>query len=452
MTFDVYSLIIDNTPTGPLAATPDHRRLYEIRCPVHGFIEVNHWEREVINHPTFQRLRRIRQLGWTEYVYPGATHTRFEHSLGVMHIATRVYDAVAQRSRPFLESCLQYDPNGVGIGRDRQLVRFAALLHDVGHAPFSHVSEELMPIRPASVKKYRHEDYSASIVRQCLREVIEGHPFNDNVGLTAEEIASLIDGTTEARRAIFWRELVDGQMDADRMDYLLRDSTHLGVQYGRFDLDRIISTIVGTTVGEEERTDHRLAVDESGLHAAIGLVLARYYMFTQVYFHKTRVAYDTHLREAIADMLPAGVFPPPRGEDLEEYIKWDDWAVLGKLAGGRGGTHGERLRTRSHYREITHTSESPKIDELIIVDRIKSELGDLVVDEVLSKKSWYKTGETDIPIITDSPSAVVKPLSTFSPVIEQLKRAPHRQVRLYALPEYVGKARSVARNILESKP
>ena len=424
---------------------PDPRRLYEFRCPVHGFIEVNHWEREVINHPAFQRLRRIRQLGWTEYVYPGGTHTRFEHSLGVMHVATRVYEAVTQRSRAFLESNLQY--NQVGIGRDRQLVRFAALLHDVGHAPFSHASEELMPARPDSSKKYRHEDYSAAIVRECLKEVIEGHSFNDNVGLTAEEIASLIDGTTAARRAIFWRELVDGQMDADRMDYLLRDSIHLGVQYGRFDLDRIVSTICVTAGGEEERTDPRLAVAEGGLHAAIGLVLARYYMFTQVYFHKTRVAYDTHLREALSNMLPGGVFPSPLADDLNKYMEWDDWLVLGKLAAGSGGPHGDRLRNRSHYREIMHTNESPELTELKRLDRIKTELGQLVVAEVLSAKSWYKTGEPDIPIITNSPDLTVTPLSTLSPVIEQLKLAPHRQVRLYAVPERITEARSAVKAI-----
>lgn len=424
--------------------SPQPRRLYEFRCPVHGFIEVNHWERAVIDHSAFQRLRRIRQLGWTEYVYPGSNHTRFEHSLGVMHIATRVYDAVARRSRLFLESRLQYDDTG--IARDRQLVRFAALLHDVGHAPFSHASEELMPCRPGG-DKYRHEDYSAAIVRECLKDVIEEHPFNENVRLTAEEIASLIDGTTAARRALFWRELLDGQMDADRMDYLLRDSMHLGVQYGRFDLDRIVSTILVSTNSEENGGGYRLAVTEGGVHAAVSLVLARYYMFTQVYFHKTRVAYDIHLQEAMSDILPNGILPAPEGS-LDEYRAWDDWRVLGELAVGGGGHHGRRLRERSHYREIAHTSESPELEELRTFDEIKSIVGPLIASEVLSAKSWYKTGELDIPIVTNSPAGTVKPLSTLSPVIERLKGAPHRQVRLYASQENVAQARSQAREIL----
>src|SRR5258708_5085238 len=103
---------------------------YEIRCPVHGFIRLNDWEMEIITQMPFQRLRRIRQLAWTDYVYPGAMHSRFEHSLGVMHTATLLYDAIVRNSREVLEAELAYDE--AGFRRYRQLVRLAALLHDVG--------------------------------------------------------------------------------------------------------------------------------------------------------------------------------------------------------------------------------------------------------------------------------------------------------------------------------
>ena len=116
---------------------------YEFRDPVHGFIQVNDWERDVINHSAFQRLRRIKQLAWTDMVYPGATHTRFEHSLGVMHVATQLFDALTRR-QPELFKELDYETTG----KPRQLVRLAALLHDIGHAPFSHAAEELFPINP----------------------------------------------------------------------------------------------------------------------------------------------------------------------------------------------------------------------------------------------------------------------------------------------------------------
>ena len=123
----------------------DPSKLYEFRCPVHGFVQLNVWKREIVNHPAFQRLRRIRQLAWTDYVYPGAMHTRFEHSLGVMHVATRLFDSIKKESKAILESELAYQSDA--WGRHRQLVRLAALLHDVGHGPFSHAGEDLMPER-----------------------------------------------------------------------------------------------------------------------------------------------------------------------------------------------------------------------------------------------------------------------------------------------------------------
>ena len=162
------------------------KRSYELRCPIHGFIKLNDWERTIVDDSAFQRLRRIRQLAWSEYIYPGATHTRFEHSLGVMHTATRIYDAVAERSEAVLASELCY--NGDGLARDRQLVRLAALLHDVGHAPFSHGAEELFPKKQGG-DHYVHEDYSTAIIRTKLRNVIENHPLNANYGFTADELA-----------------------------------------------------------------------------------------------------------------------------------------------------------------------------------------------------------------------------------------------------------------------
>src|SRR3974377_953173 len=134
----------------------DPHRQYEIRCPVHGFITLNEWEREIISQPAFQRLRRIRQLGLTDQVYPGAMHTRFEHSLGVMHVATKLYEGIVERSGPLLEHELGYNPDGVR--RNKTLVRLAALLHDLGHGPFSHASEELLPARADGVR-FAHEDY-----------------------------------------------------------------------------------------------------------------------------------------------------------------------------------------------------------------------------------------------------------------------------------------------------
>ena len=319
---------------------PEHQRTYELRCPVHGFVTLTDWEREIISQPAYQRLRRIRQLAWTDYVYPGAMHTRFEHSLGVMHVATAMYDGIVNSSRAIFEHELKFDE--AGIQRDRILVRLTALLHDVGHSPFSHVAEELFPRSEEENRPYEHEEYSAAIIRDKLRDSIEQHPLNDNYRIRADDIANLLEGSTEAGRSIVWRDIITGQIDADRIDYLLRDFFTLGVHYGRFDWRRLMGCLA--LVRTDSERGFRLGVTEGGLHAAESLVLARYLMFTQVYFHKTRVAYDHHLQQALADILPGGHFPKPIGADLDEFLK--RISILGKLARGEGGEHGERLCER----------------------------------------------------------------------------------------------------------
>jgi uncharacterized protein len=368
-------------------------------------------------------------------------HTRFEHSLGVMHTATLMYDTIRERSREVLESELAYNQDG--LSRDRQLVRLAALLHDVGHGPFSHAAEDLLPNLDGIEGKYKHEQYSAAIVRSHLSDVIENHPSNANYGFKADDVASLLEGSSRAKQSLFWRDLIDGQMDADRMDYLLRDFYHIGVQYGRFDLHRMIQTIEAIRV--EESGSLRLGISEGGWHAAEALVLARYFMFTQVYFHKTRVAYDVHLRGALKELLPGGVFAKPSPSELPDYLRWDDWRLLGLLADGKGGEHGQRLATRDHFRNIYHTPEVSKLADMDELKLVKEKLGALIVAEESASKSWYKTGTPDIRVIgeTKGPS----PLSKYSSVLANLKA--NNQVLLYVRPEHSGDARKKLNEVLK---
>jgi HD superfamily phosphohydrolase len=425
-------------------ATPQARggsgayRTYEIRCPVHGFIGLNDWEREIIAQPAMQRLRRIRQLAWTDQVYPGAVHTRFEHSLGVMYVATQLYDAIASRSEELLKHELAYTQDG--LRRDRILVRLTALLHDVGHGPFSHAAEELLPEQPDRPgKKYEHEQYSAAVIRGQLRDVIERHPLNQNYGLRAEDVTALLEGSSDAGHKLFWRELITGQMDADRMDYLLRDSLHAGVDYGRFDWRRLLHTV--QAVPGADGGGPRVGVSEGGWHAAEALVLARYFMFTQVYFHKTRVAYDHHLRQALRVMLPDERFPPPEDARLDDYLKWDDW---GLLADGEGGEHGQRLASRDHYREVFHTPETPAQADLDDLQAIQDDLKGQVAAVESAEKSWYKIGPTDIPVLGEGEAGQVRPLSAYSAVVAGLK--PIRQQLVYARP---GDCEAVRRRVGE---
>ena len=420
---------------------PDPHK-YEIRCPVHGFIRLNDWERTIIDQPPFQRLRRIKQLGWTDYVYPGAVHTRFEHSLGVMHVATLLYESIVHQSEDVLKSQLKYDDNG--LDRHKRLVRLAALLHDLGHGPFSHAAEDLFPVPDGGRERYSHEEYSASIIRSELKDAIENHPYNQaNYRITADEIAALIHGESKGEHALFWRDVVRGQLDADRMDYLLRDSLHAGVSYGRFDLHRLVGTIVA--VPGNEGAGLRLGITEGGWHAAESLVIARYLMFTQVYFHKTRVAYDLHLHRALKEILPGGTFPKPDQTGIREFLKWDDWKVLGLLSNGAGGEHGRRLRERDHFRNIYHTPETPSLEDLGQLERVRADLGELVKAEGSGAASWYKAGKLDIPVLSDLRERITEPLSKRSKVVSAM--SPNNQILLYARREDVPQAKERLKNL-----
>ncbi len=358
-------------------------------------------------------------------------HTRFEHSLGVMHMATMLYDGIVERSRELLRSTFGY--NDEGLGRHRALVRLAALLHDVGHSPFSHAGEEIFPSKEdsGSGKPYSHEEYSAAVIRNRFADVIGSHRANNNYGFTADDVAVLLEGSADTESALFWRGLVTSQMDADRMDYLLRDSHHAGVDYGRFDWRRLVQTI--EAVPGVRGGSPALGVSEGGLHAAEGLILARYFMFTQVYFHKTRVAYDHHLKEALKEILPGGCFPSPTEERLDEYLDWDDWRVLGAVKNGGGGEHGRRILDRDHYREIWHTLEIPGPEDEEELREQRGKLGELLAAEIPAKKSWYNTGSSDIPVFTETLARERKPLSSFSSVVSSIK--PIHQIRLYVKAE-----------------
>ncbi|MFA7173828.1 MAG: HD domain-containing protein [Kiritimatiellia bacterium] len=295
-------------------------KLYEIRDPIHGFITLDEWERDIINHSAFQRLRRIRQLSMTDMVYPGAMHTRFEHSLGVMHVATRMFDSLVKREKDILKGeSLNFTEEG--LKRDRIIVRLAALLHDCGHAPFSHAAEDLMPINPKTNKPFKHEHYSAAIVRTLFKDVIDDHKANENYDISTEDIAQLIDEdkTVSLGRRALWKSLISSQLDADRSDYLLRDSHHAGVAYGQYDLNRLIVTLrIGVSAEDENPC---ITIDESGLHVAEALIIARYMMFTQVYFQKTRRIYDLHLQESLRNIFNGDKFQPPVSkESLEAYL------------------------------------------------------------------------------------------------------------------------------------
>lgn len=427
---------------------------FEIRDPVHGFVLLNEWERDIIKHPVFQRLRRIRQLAWTDMIYPGAMHTRFEHTLGVMHVASKMFQNISTRRADFLQETLRYD--ATGLGRDHQLLRLACLCHDLGHAPFSHAGEELMPLHPTTKKPIKHEAYSAAVVRLILRDLIEDHECNENCGITANEVADFIIGGPTLRRRLLWQSLLTGQIDADRADYLLRDSHHIGVAYGHYDLARLLNTL---TVAMDTTVEAPvIAVETGGIHTAEALIMARYMMFTQVYFHKTRRAYDHHITEAIRHLLHAESatdgdlirdphFPPPDTvENLQKYLAWDDWRVLGCLSKGEAGEHGDIICRREHQRCVYQTPEIPNESQQKEAQALLDQLKPFSPQFDQAGTSWYKFENREIPLLVrDRGQERVENLSEHSSLVRGLKSV--NQLRIYVPLKYREEAENlIAKN------
>lgn len=407
--------------------------LYEVRDPIYGFIHFNDWEKEIINHSCFQRLRRIKQLSLTDMVYPSATNTRFEHSLGVMHLTTLIYNSIIkkEKNKEILEKKLNYQI--AGLEKDRQLIRIAALLHDIGHPPFSHTSEEIMPINKDTDKPHKHEEYTTAIIKGPLKKTIESHIINkNNYRITADDVAAMIEGNANILGdRLFWQVLISSQLDADKCDYLLRDSHHIGVKYGVYDHWRLINTLA---LGIEPETgDVILVVEEDGWHVAEALVIARYLMFTQVYFHKTRRAYDHHLNEACKAVLKRGHLPTP--EKIDDYLKLDDITLLDLFKNNISNPDCNAIINRKHIKKVYETRETPTEEDEEELENKKKILADhnIWYYENRAKNLWYERkggseeGSKEIKILCNS--GEIQPLSNLSSIVKNMGEI--RQTRLY---------------------
>lgn len=342
-------------------------KLREVRDPVHGFIVYDRLERDLIDSKPFQRLRRIKQLAFTHLVYPGAVHTRFEHSLGVMEVASQLFDTLVQKGGYRLLHALGLRRQGEAE-RLRRVLRVAALLHDLGHAPFSHALEETM--LPGG-----HEEMTARLVRDTeIRTIIEDEHYRAGIRVEEDVIPVAVgpkySGVTPTAVTQFLGELLTGVFGADRMDYLLRDSLHTGVRYGYFDLHRVVRTL---SFVESETGEPAVALEVGGVHAAEGLILARYFMFQQVYCHPVRRVYDYHLSQALKGLFPDGRWPSSPGE----YLEWDDARVESELfhAPSNGRSRwAEILANRKHFKVVF---DAPGGDVERYVER-RGELGELL--------------------------------------------------------------------------
>lgn len=317
------------------------------RDPVHAFIEVNEIENKIIDSPPFQRLRNIKQLALTNLVYHGAEHTRFGHSLGVMYLVTKAFRSVVSKNPDFLSEAKKawYE----------QILRLIALTHDLGHAPFSHASEAVFP------GKLKHEDFTEKIIKEtCIADYIRelGAEFVERYGaaynITPELICDIYNGRDAGENSefVFLKTFMDSELDCDKMDYLLRDSLFCGVNYGKFDVERLVSCL---TVYLQEGIP-RLAIEYGGIQAFEEFVLARYFMFVQVYFHRTRRFFDIIFAKALEQILPNGTYP----ESTDEYIEWDDNRIIQLLKENKDVRECGWIIQRSVFPAIIETKAHPQ--------------------------------------------------------------------------------------------
>jgi len=284
-----------------------------LKDPVHSYIHINYevvWN--CLDSKEFQRLRRIRQLGGDFQVYPTAEHSRFSHSLGVYEIVRRMVTEIKSLSVELSEY-------------DKICVMLAGLLHDVGHGPFSHAFEH--------VTKHSHEDYTAKIIlgktelNQVLTEVSPRLP---------EDIVSIIEHNHPND---ILNQIISGQLDADRMDYLLRDSYFSATSYGQFDLERILRTMRVRKIDENKKA---LVVKYTGIHSVEDYIMARYQMYWQVYYHPVARSYEAVFiqlfnrlkdifkdnKEYFSDMKVLIPFLEKNVISVEEYFKLDENSLL----------------------------------------------------------------------------------------------------------------------------
>ena len=417
-----------------------------IRDPVHGSIAITGAELPIVDSRVYQRLRGIKQLGFTDQAFPGATHTRYAHGIGAMDVATRMFDALFPESRGELSQACR--------ARFRQVLRLAVLLHDVGHPPASHASEPSMPIRAALgldrftpdelLEQASHEDYTRAIlVMSELRPLVDAAlaPF----GSVADDVAHLVTGRYPERGGVFVEQgidyfpllsqIVSGELDADRMDYLQRDAFYAGVSYGKFDQPWLVENLEKHI----EAGRAYLAIAHRAVFAFEDFLLSRYHMFVSVYYHYIPVGFDTmlvrFLTEAPQDFKLAA--------DMEGYISMDDVALWSALRGS-SNRWAQRIANRQGYKRILEVNaDSGLADFETIVQALEAEKLDMFTSRDRGVLSKYYGKATTIPIYVrnDALRQSVR-VEEYSRIYERYSNATQLH-RVYVHPDQAQRARSV---------
>lgn len=312
----------------------------EIRDPLHGSLFFSDAEVAILDTPEFQRLRAIKQLGFSEFSFPGATHNRYLHSLGVCHISGQIFDAIF-RIYPFTKSTVKSASKSSKKTQLRQACRLGALLHDLGHGPLSHTTEQVMPkIEDLKIKIYNdennqnrranHEDYTLKFLTDSsIAEAIK-----NNFEFTPYHVACLIDKTLPATDDFFMdgqmdfrpilSQIISSELDADRMDYLERDSYFCGTNYGKVDIEWLIQNLTFHIVDQKLY----LAISRRALYSFDDFLISRHHMHLMVYFHHKSIIYEEMLNKYLSSKDCQFFIPA----DISEYLKYNDYKLYEHLS------------------------------------------------------------------------------------------------------------------------
>ncbi|MEK7704614.1 MAG: HD domain-containing protein [Myxococcota bacterium] len=417
--------------------------MISIHDPIHGTIEVTAAEIKLIDSRPFQRLRHIKQLGFAELAFPGATHTRYAHSLGAMAMATRMIDQVLPS--------LALAP--ADAQRLRQSIRLAVLFHDLGHAPMSHVSERVMP--PVSAlalgpwvdkidRQATHEDYTLKLLIDSELTALVNGSLGD-LGVTGTRLAALVAGRAppgdEQAFVIngvdylpLLSQMVSSELDADRMDYLRRDAYYSGVSYGHFDYLWLVANLTTVDHGGQPA----LALQHKGVWAFENFLLARYHMFLAVYYHHTSVCFD-HLLGRYYD---SGEYALP-GE-TEAYLETDDMQLYGELRRSKNPWAQLVLRRRA-YRLLLETHSFGEAPEDVALDaELRAagvELFRVRSKGVLSK--YFKKREHVFPLLVlERERGRVQRIEDYTPLYRRFEDVVALS-RIYCHPDQLERAKQV---------
>ncbi len=374
-----------------------------IQDPIHGQLKLEDWQVEIIDTREFQRLRRISQIGFANLVYPGANHTRFEHSLGTMHIAKMLVERMDAEKD------------------EKDEIVASALLHDIGHAPFSHCSEVLME----RYLRRGHEDVEHILRRGEIRDILEKH------GLNVGRIVKHIRGQSECN-------VVSGDIDADRMDYLVRDSYYTGVAYGVFDISRLINKVSFEGM--------KMVIEPGGLRAAESLLISRFMMYPTVYFHHVCRIARKMFERALEFCIEDGYLKP------EELLKMDDYDVITFLRAQNGFPKElvSMLDSRRLFKRAIYVGmDKVNVTEVLRINprRAEEEIAEMAGVE-------WKDVIVDIPPVEEAKEFKalvkvddeIKRLDEVSSLVRALKEAERDVWRMgvYTRKEYVERVRKAA--------